>query len=42
MRLLIAEIMHNHPYPGIIPAHSGIFKILRNPGTFKTVAYPEP
>ena len=28
---------HNQAYPGITQVHSGIFKILCNPGVFRTV-----
>ena len=35
-------ISHNQAYPGIIQAHSGMFKILRNPGMLRTVVYLKP
>ena len=34
--------MHNQTYPGIIQAHSGIFRTLCYPDIFKTVVYLEP
>ena len=38
----LSTFTHNHAYPGIIQAYSGIFKILCNPGIYRTVVYPEP
>ena len=38
----LSTFTHNHAYPGIIQAYSGIFKTLCNPGMFRTVVYPEP
>ena len=35
-------IRHDQAYPGIIPAYSGIFRTLRNPGIFGTVRNAEP
>ena len=38
----LGTFRHSQTYPGIIPAHSGIFKTLCCPDIFKTVVYPEP
>ena len=38
----LGTFRHNQAYPGIIQVYSGIFKILCNPGIFRTMLYPEP
>ena len=38
----LGTFKHNQAYPGIIQVYSGIFKILCNPGIFRTMLYPEP
>ena len=37
----LCTFRHNHAYPGIIQAYSGMSKTLRNPDIFRIVVYPE-